>query len=236
MPRWLTERHTEHYYNKAKEEGYRSRASYKLKQLDERFHFFEGAHNVLDLGAAPGGWLQVASTALSGSGLILGVDLSKIEPLDSENVETIVGDATDPEVQAAIIDRFGGKADLVLSDMAPNVSGIWDLDDLRQIHLARTALLIADKLLKQDGWMVIKVFQGKEYDGFLSDVKAMFERVEVEKPLASRKSSSEVYFVLNCLRKDRVLPEEFRPGYDERKKPDEDEDLGPMPGDQLPPD
>ncbi len=234
MARWMNERRQEHYYNKAKEEGYRSRASYKLIQLNEEYHFFDGANTVLDLGAAPGGWLQVASTALLGGGLILGVDLKEIYPLDAENVETIVGDVTNPEVQAEVMDLFNGKADVILSDMAPNVTGVWEMDDYRQIHLARTALTIADKLLKLDGWMVIKVFQGIEYNNFLKDVKAMFEKVHVFKPKASRKSSAEVYFVLKNLKKDRVLPEEFRLGY-EPKKFDDIESDGPIPGDQLPP-
>src|SRR3972149_2019386 len=122
MPsRWLHERKTEHYYNKAKAEGYRSRASYKLKQLDDEFHFFEGVKRVLDLGAAPGGWLQVAGESIEG-GLVLGVDLKEIESLYMENVETIVGDVRDSEVQADILSRFKGeKADVVMSDMAQNV-------------------------------------------------------------------------------------------------------------------
>ncbi len=172
MPsRWLHERKTEHYYNKAKAEGYRSRASYKLKQLDEEFRFFDGAKRVLDMGAAPGGWLQVAGESITG-GLVVGVDLKEIEPLYMENVETIVGDVTDPEVQAVILSRFHGeKADVVLSDMAQNVMGVWEVDDLRQIHLARIALSIADKLLREDGWMIVKVFQGKEHEAFIREMR-----------------------------------------------------------------
>ncbi len=158
--RWLHERRSEHYYNRAKAEGYRSRASYKLKQLDEEHHFFRGAKNVLDLGSAPGGWLQVAAEAVGSEGKVIGLDLKEIYPLENKNVETIVGDVTDPKVQEEVLSRFNGKADVILSDMAPNVMGVWEVDDLRQIHLARTALSIADKLLRDDGWMVVKVFQG----------------------------------------------------------------------------
>jgi 23S rRNA (uridine2552-2'-O)-methyltransferase len=232
MPRWIHERRNEHYYNKAKEEGYRSRASYKLKQLDDEYHFFRGAHNVLDLGAAPGGWLQVASSALNGGGLIIGVDLKEIIPLDAENIETIVGDATSLEVKRQVIERFGGKADVILSDMAPNVTGIWDVDDYRQIHLARSALSIADLLLKDDGWMVIKVFQGIEYDNFFLDVRNMFEEVHVFKPKASRKSSAEIYIVTKNLKSKRILPEEFRGSVS--YQPPQEKDKGPIPGDQLP--
>jgi 23S rRNA (uridine2552-2'-O)-methyltransferase len=234
MPsRWLHERKTEHYYNKAKEEGYRSRASYKLKQLNEEFRFFEGAKRVLDMGAAPGGWLQVAGESITG-GLVVGVDMKEIAPLYMENVETIVGDVTDPAVQEEILGRFQGeKADVVMSDMAPDVMGVWEVDDLRQIHLARTALSIADKLLKEDGWMVVKVFQGKEHEAFIREMRAMFVKVYIVKPLASRKGSAEVYVVAKNLRKDRVLPEDFR----KDKKPQqiiEEEDAGPLPGENLP--
>jgi 23S rRNA (uridine2552-2'-O)-methyltransferase len=233
MPRWVHERRSEHYYRKAKEEGYRSRASYKLLQLNKEYKFFQEAMKVLDLGAAPGGWLQVAGEALQGKGLVLGVDLKEIFPLELDNVEMIVGDVTDPEVQKEILNRFDGKADVILSDMAPNVSGIWDLDDLRQIHLARTALYIADRLLKSDGWMVVKVFMGPEHEAFLRDMKAMFMRVYIVKPPASRKGSAEIYIVANVLRKDRLPPQEFRK---EDAQPEliVEEEEGPLPWDQLP--
>jgi len=234
MPsRWLHERKTEHYYNKAKAEGYRSRASYKLKQLNDEFRFFEGAKRVLDMGAAPGGWLQIAGESIEG-GLVVGVDLKEIDSLYMENVETIVGDVTDPEVQEEILGRFRGeKADVVMSDMAPNVIGIWEVDDLRQIHLARTALSITDKLLKEDGWMIVKVFQGKEHETFIREMRAMFERIHIVKPLASRKGSAEVYVVAKNLRKDRVLPEDFRK--DRKPQPILDEgDAEPLPGENLP--
>ncbi len=235
MPsRWLHERKTEHYYNKAKAEGYRSRASYKLKQLDEEFRFFDGAKRVLDMGAAPGGWLQVAGESITG-GLVVGVDLKEIEPLYMENVETIVGDVTDPEVQAVILSRFHGeKADVVLSDMAQNVMGVWEVDDLRQIHLARTALSIADKLLREDGWMIVKVFQGKEHEAFIREMRAMFEKVFIVKPLASRKGSAEVYVVAKNLRKDRVLPEDFRKNRKLQPIVEEENDAEPLPGENLP--
>jgi 23S rRNA (uridine2552-2'-O)-methyltransferase len=235
MPsRWLHERKTEHYYNKAKEEGYRSRASFKLKQLNDEFHFFDGAKRVLDLGAAPGGWLQVAGELITG-GRVVGVDLKEIEPLYMENVETIVGDVTDPEVQATILSRFKGeKADVVLSDMAQNVIGIWEVDDLRQIYLARMALSIADRLLKEDGWMIVKVFQGLEHEAFIRDMRVMFERVHIVKPKASRKGSAEVYVVAKDLRKDRVLPEDFRKDTKPPEIKEWKEDEKPLPGDNLP--
>jgi len=232
--RWIHERKNDHYYLRSKEEGYRSRASYKLKQLDSRFGIFRGARRVVDLGAAPGGWLQVAAEAIGEGGTVVGVDLKEVFPLEMDNVETIVGDATDPEVQAEVIGRFGGKADVILSDMAPNVTGVWELDDLRQIHLARTALGIADRLLKEDGWMVVKVFQGPEHEAFIRDMRAMFERVFIVKPRASKKGSAEVYLVARRLRRDRVLPAEFSEKGGEAHRDEEEEERGPIPGDQLP--
>lgn len=209
--RWFNERKNDPYYRWAKEQGYRSRAAFKLIQLEERFGFLEGARNVLDLGAAPGGWLQVASESVGDEGLVLGVDLYEIEPLGLPNVETMVGDITDEETQDEIMDMFQGKIDVILSDMAPDVSGTWDLDQYRQIYLARVALVIADRLLKRKGWMVIKTFQGSEHGKFVREMRDMFETVKIVKPKATRKKSAEIYLVARNLKSDRRLPEEFRP-------------------------
>lgn len=209
--RWFNERKNDPYYRWAKEQGYRSRAAFKLIQLKERFGFLESARNVLDLGAAPGGWLQVASESVGDEGLVLGVDLDEIEPLGLPNVETLVGDITDEETQGEIMDMFQGKVDVILSDMAPDISGTWDLDQYRQIYLARVALVIADRLLKRKGWMVIKTFQGSEHGKFVREMRDMFETVKIVKPKATRKKSAEIYLVARNLKSDRRLPEEFRP-------------------------
>ena len=226
--RWIHERKDEHYYNKAKEEGYRSRASYKLKQIQDKFGIFDKAKYVLDLGAAPGGWLQVASEHVDEyEGMVLGVDLNPIEPLYNENVVTMVGDVRDLEVQEDILNFFDGKADVILSDMAPDVIGEWDVDQFRQIHLARIALRLCDKLLKEDGWFVVKIFQGGEHTRYIHEVKDMFEYVKNFKPAASRKQSAERYVVAHKLKKNRKLPRESRPsGFEE-------ENDEPIPGDQL---
>jgi len=208
--RWFNERKRDPYYRRAQEEGYRSRASYKLKQLDDRFHFLQGARQVLDLGAAPGGWLQVASESIPEDGLVVGVDLNEIEELGLANVETVVGDATEEETQEEIMELFDGKADVILSDMAPDVSGVWDMDHYRQIHLARVALVIADRLLKRDGWLVVKTFQGYEHERYVREARAMFREVRIVKPMASRKKSAETFIVAHGLKPDRELPEEFR--------------------------
>jgi len=228
--RWQHERKGEHYYNKAKEEGYRSRSSYKLKQINSKFKVFKNAKNVLDLGAAPGGWLQVASEeVMDEQGLILGVDLKEIKPIYADNVATIEGDVRDIEVQQEILEAFFGKADVILSDMAPDVMGQWDVDQYRQIHLARIALKLCDTLLKGDGWFVVKIFQGGEHIKFIKEMKDMFKTVKNFKPLASRSRSSERYLIAHHLKKDRKLPEEFRP----EVAFEEEEDDEPIPGDQL---
>jgi 23S rRNA (uridine2552-2'-O)-methyltransferase len=208
--RWLHERKDDPYYRWAKEQGYRSRAAFKLIQLNERFGFLENARKVLDLGAAPGGWLQVAGESIGEDGLVVGVDLDEIEPLGLPNVETLVGDIADEETQDEIIEIFQGKVDVILSDVAPDVSGVWDLDQYRQIYLARVALVIADRLLKREGWMVIKTFQGSEHESFVREMKDMFEIVKTVKPKASRKKSAEIYLVARNLKAHRRLPQEFR--------------------------
>jgi len=204
--RWLSERRREPYHRMAKEQGYRSRAAFKLKELNDRFGFLEAARHVLDLGAAPGGWLQAASEEMGGDGLVVGVDPSRIRPLGLKNVRTMVGDVMDEDTLKRIRDAFPGPVDVVLSDMAPNVSGVWEVDHLRQIHLARRALRIAESVLKPDGWAVLKAFQGSEYEAFLRDVRAAFKDVRAVKPRSSRKGSAEVYVVAHGLKADRRTP------------------------------
>ncbi len=222
----MHERRNDHYHQRAKDEGYRSRASYKLKQIHNRFGVLDGARHVLDLGAAPGGWLQVAAEHVAEDGLVVGVDLDEIKPLGMPNVLTLVGDVTDPAVQDEVVGLFDGKADVVLSDMAPNVMGDWGVDQYRQIELARVALRIADRLLKPGGWFVVKIFQGGEHQMFIREVRAMFEYVKNYKPKASRKQSAERYIVARGLKPDRELPRA-------RRDWEEEEDEGPLPGDQL---
>jgi 23S rRNA (uridine2552-2'-O)-methyltransferase len=207
--RWLNERKREEYHLKALEEGYRSRASFKLIQLDDRFGFLQNDSKVLDLGAAPGGWLQVASERIGEEGLVLGVDLQEIEDFGIPGVETFVGDVTEEDTLEEIRSFFQGKIDVILSDMAPNISGDWGLDHIRQIHLSRVVLVIADKILKKDGWVIIKTFQGYEHNKYIMEVKGMFEEVKIVKPKASRKKSAEVYIVAHRLKSFRQLPEGY---------------------------
>ncbi|MCD1295723.1 23S rRNA (uridine(2552)-2'-O)-methyltransferase [Methanocella sp. CWC-04] len=178
------------FYNKAKQMGYRSRASFKLQYINERYEIIKEGDTVVDLGAAPGGWLQVAKE-ISG-GTVIGVDLQKIEPI--EGVTTIKGDMTAPATQEkifALVDRV----DAVICDAAPNVSGNWALDHGRSIDLGKVALDVAAKLLSPGGNFVVKIFQGDMYDMYLNLVRKNFAFVTSYKSEASRKQSAEIYVI-----------------------------------------
>ena len=227
MSRWIHERKHDHFHQRAKEEGYRSRSAYKLKQIDNKFGVFKNAKYAIDLGAAPGGWLQVASEKIDQEGLVVGIDLEEIEPLWAENALTIIGDIRDPELQEELSNTFDEKVDVILSDMAPDVTGQWDLDQFRQIYLARVALQIAWKMLKPDGWFVVKIFQGGEHTRFIRQVKQVFSYVKNYKPRASRKGSAERYVVAHGLKKNAPKPKLTL----ERNFEEEEDDY--IPGDQL---
>ncbi len=182
----------DHYYNKSKQQGYRSRAAYKLQQLDESAHLLHDGETVVDLGAAPGGWLQVAAEEVGDTGTVIGVDLQRIKSID--NVETIRGDMTEEETQQEVID-VAGSADVVLSDMAPNMTGEYSLDHARSVYLARQAFETALELLDSGGDFVVKVFQGPDLDDLRDDMEPEFEYVRTMSPDASRDESSEVYLV-----------------------------------------
>ncbi len=192
-------RKIDYFYLKAKKENYRSRASYKLVQATQKYHFIKQHDVVVDLGAAPGGWLQVTRKIVGAKGFVLGVDLVNIKPLDYVNVLTIVGDITEPETIDRILAILPRKADVVISDVSPNLSGIWEVDHARQIDLADKSLQIANSVLKDGGHFFAKVFQGEFFDVFLKSIKHSFEDVKVVKPKASRKESAEIYILgLNC--------------------------------------
>ena len=189
------ERKKDPYYKRAKEEEYRSRASYKLKQLDKKFKIIKQDNTVVDLGAAPGGWSQVALEKVGEEGIVVGVDLNRIKALPDENYYRIRGDFTTKEVQDKIIRVIGGKAKVVMSDASPELCGIKNLDQLRSIDLTNTVIGIADNILEQKGNLVMKVFQGPEYKNMLDDLKKKFRQVKTTKPPSSRKKSSEMYVV-----------------------------------------
>jgi len=182
------------YYNRAKQEGYRARSAYKLIQMDEDAGLIGPEDVVLDLGAAPGGWLQVARERTDGA--VVGVDRQRIDPIDG--VEMIRGDVTEAETRTTIRDRLDGDdrpVDVVLSDMAPNMTGEYSVDHARSVHLARQALEVALSLLASGGDLAVKVFDGPDVEDLRADVDREFEYVRSIHPDASRDSSSELYLV-----------------------------------------
>ncbi|UCE28556.1 MAG: RlmE family RNA methyltransferase [Candidatus Bathyarchaeota archaeon] len=194
MPKaWVRERKKEHYYRKAKQEKYRSRAIYKLLQAAKKYRFIKPGDVVVDLGAAPGGWLQACRKIVGSKGFILGVDLKQIQPLDSPNVRTIIDDVTAPNVAQHVREFLPRPADVVVSDVSPNVSGVWELDHARQIDLARYSLQIAISILKPKGNFFVKVFQGEALDNFVKEARQHFTSVKMIKPKASRARSAERY-------------------------------------------
>jgi 23S rRNA (uridine2552-2'-O)-methyltransferase len=181
----------DHYYRLAKEEGYRARSAYKLLQINEKFHIIKRGDRVVDLGAAPGGWLQVAAK-LSG-GIVVGVDIEEILPIPG--VVTIQADITEERTMELVKDALGGDADVVICDAAPNLTGAWDMDHAVSVDLARSALKMAKKILKPKGNFAVKVFQGDLFLDFLNDVRREFSSVQAHSPPASRKESAETYVV-----------------------------------------
>ena len=192
---YIQDRKRDYYYQKAKQEKYRSRAAYKLFQAIQKYHFIEFGDVVIDLGAAPGGWIQAARKTAGKKGFLLGVDLKRIEPFPQEYVRTIVCDIMDQEAVQQISEMLPRKADAVISDASPNISGVWELDHARQIDLAQQALQIAIETLRPGGNFFAKVFQGDMLDDYTHKVKQHFETVLVIKPKASRAKSSEMFIL-----------------------------------------
>ncbi len=208
MPKeWVRKRKSDYYYKKAKEEEYRSRATYKLQQVAEKHRFIESGDIVVDLGAAPGGWLQAARKIVGEKGFVLGVDTKEIAPLDRPNVHTILGDITDSDMPNRIRAIIPRPADIVISDVSPSISGIWELDHARQIELAEYSLRIAMQIMRDGGNFFVKVFQGDMFDHFLGKVRKHFGTVKVVKPKASRAESAEVYVLAINLKKRNPHPE-----------------------------
>lgn len=181
------------YYKKAKQEGYRSRAAYKLIELQERFHIFTPGDYVVDLGAAPGGWLQVAAKFVGPSGKVIGIDLQAIAPLSHKSVILVQGDVTTREAEERIKEHFSRAADCVISDLSPKLSGIRDADEARSLELNRVALEVTKRLLRPGGSFLIKSFVNQELRAFSAEIERSFRSLERTRPDASRKSSSEIY-------------------------------------------
>jgi len=192
--RWLQEHLNDPYVKMAKEQGYRSRASFKLLELQEKDKLFRNGMTVVDLGAAPGGWSQVAAQLVGDSGRVVASD---ILPMDSmAGVEFVQGDFTEEAVLNEILNVMGGvAADLVMSDMAPNMSGNGSVDQPASMYLVELALDMARQVLKPKGVFVAKVFQGEGFDEYVKDVRNSFDKVITRKPASSRPRSREVYIL-----------------------------------------
>lgn len=201
MPKaWIQDRKRDYYYKKAKEEQKRSRAYYKLFQAATKYHFIRYRDIVVDLGAAPGGWIQAARRVVGSKGFVLGIDLKPIEPFPQKNIRTIIGDMTDYCIIERIQEFLPRKANAVVSDASQNISGIWEVDHARQIDLATNALSIAKGILCPCGNFFVKVFQGDLLDDFLQQIKQNFQNVKLIKPDASRAKSSELFILGLCLK------------------------------------
>lgn len=194
--RWLTRQLNDPYVTAARAQGRRSRAAFKLMELDDRFHLLRPGMRVLDLGAAPGGWSQVAVER--GAAVVIGVDLLPIDPIAGATF--LQADMTDPALPPRLAELLGGKADLVLSDMAPNTTGHAATDHVRNVALAELALVVAGEMLAPGGAFVAKVFQGGAEREMLARMKRDFAVVRHAKPPASRKESRELYVVATGFR------------------------------------
>jgi 23S rRNA (uridine2552-2'-O)-methyltransferase len=182
------------YFKKAKQEGYRSRAAYKLLELQQRYRLIKAGDRVVDLGAAPGGWLQVAAKIVGPSGKVVGVDLQPITALPERNVIVVCGDITSQEVWRQVEQILGGPANCVLSDLAPKLSGIRDADMARCLELNRAALAVAIELLRPGGTLVVKSFISEDLHRLSGELRQYFSAVQRTKAEATRQGSSEFYF------------------------------------------
>ncbi|MFQ5851641.1 MAG: RlmE family RNA methyltransferase [Candidatus Binatia bacterium] len=188
------------YYRKAKKEGYRSRAAYKLLELNRRFNIIKPGDRVVDLGAAPGGWLQVASELTGKRGRVIGVDLQPIEPLHETNILFLQGDITSKDSQTKVMELLCCPADCVLSDLSPQLTGIHHADVSRSVEVARAALRMACALLKPKGCFLVKAFMGEETAAFVAELKRHFASIRRTRPEATRKGSSEIYLIARGFR------------------------------------
>ncbi|MEE4218626.1 MAG: 23S rRNA (uridine(2552)-2'-O)-methyltransferase RlmE [Xanthomonadales bacterium] len=192
--RWLSEHFDDPFVKMAQQQGLRSRSAFKLIELQEKYQLIKPGMTVVDLGAAPGGWCQVVRPLVAESGCVLGLDILEMEPI--AGVEFIHGDFTEDEPLRQLETALEGrKVDLVLSDMAPNMSGMAAIDQAKAMYLAELALEFVKEHLKHGGDYVVKLFQGADFDEYVREVRSLFEKVQVRKPKASRPRSREVYLL-----------------------------------------
>lgn len=192
--RWLKEHFDDQYVQKAQKRGLRSRAVFKLEEVQQRDGILKPGQTVVDLGAAPGGWSQLVVDIQKGSGQVIACDILPMDPI--AGVDFLEGDFREEAVLNALLNRIGGaNVDVVLSDMAPNMSGNQTVDQARSMYLVELALDMCRQVLKPNGSFVVKVFQGEGFDPFLAEVRGAFKSVKVRKPDSSRSRSREVFIV-----------------------------------------
>ncbi|MBV5302493.1 MAG: 23S rRNA (uridine(2552)-2'-O)-methyltransferase RlmE [Methylococcales bacterium] len=192
--RWMQEHFDDEYVKMAQVQGYRSRAVFKLKEINEKDNLIKNGMNIVDLGAAPGGWSQLARQLMGKSGQLIALDILPIEPL--EGVTTILGDFREESVLNALyVELAGAPIHLIMSDMAPNMSGNKATDQARSIYLGELALDMAKTVLAKQGTFLVKLFQGEGFEAFHKEVQAAFTQVIIRKPKASRPRSNEVYIL-----------------------------------------
>lgn len=191
---WIQRHVNDEYVKRSQMDGYRSRASYKLLEIQEREHLIKPGQLIVDLGAAPGGWSQVAVKLTGNKGRVVATDLLEMDPI--QDVDFVLGDFREQGVVDKLIELLDGcKVDLVISDIAPNISGVSAVDQPRSIYLCELALDFARQHLKSGGALLVKVFHGEGFDDFIRDARTSFNRVVTRKPKASRPKSREVYMV-----------------------------------------
>jgi len=196
--KWLERQLNDPYVARAKREGYRSRAAFKLLEIDEKYHILKPGQRIVDLGAAPGGWSQIAAKKAGPKGKVVGIDLLPIDPM--AGVEFIQLDFLDESAPGKLIEMLGGPADVVMSDMAANTTGHKKTDHLRIIGLAEAAIYFAREILAPGGVFIAKVFQGGTENQLLADLKRDFAVVRHVKPAASRADSAELYVLATGFR------------------------------------
>lgn len=192
--RWLKEHFDDHYVQKAQKEGWRSRAIYKLEEIQQKDRLIKPGMTIVDLGAAPGGWSQLAAQMVGDKGQVIACDILEMDPI--VGVDFLQGDFREEQVLDALLNRIGGKTvDIVLSDMAPNMSGNGSVDQARSMYLCELALDMCHQVLKPNGAFAIKVFQGEGFDEYFKAIKSAFKTIKTRKPDSSRSRSREVYLV-----------------------------------------
>ena len=194
---WINKQKRDIYVRQAKIDGYRSRAAYKLIEIDEKFKIFRNGISIIDLGAAPGSWSQYASKKIK-NGKIVSIDLKDMEKID--NIVQIKGDFTEKKNQSKIKDLLKYKADVVLSDMAANTTGIKNIDSIYISELCKEAMLFSREMLNNNGKFVSKIFMGPTFNEIVTEAKLIFEEVKVFKPKSSRKNSKESFIICKNLR------------------------------------